>query len=434
MTRAGDQLDTLVPVFEAIRSGDACTRPDLGRLLGLGRTVVTQRVTQLRDAGLVEEGALGPSTGGRPSRELRFRADAGHLLVAEVGATRVSAAVTDLAGTLLDHREVAGDITRGPEFGLDRVTSLFTAALADRPAGAPPVWGIGVGIPGPVEFATGRPVAPPIMPGWDGHPIRDHLAAAFDAPVWVDNEVNLMALGELRAGAARGERDMIFLKVGTGIGAGLVSGGRLHRGAQGCAGDVGHIAVVDDEAVVCRCGNVGCLEALAGGAALARDALAAATSGRSPFLARLLESRLLEVQRPASGTTEGRLDARDVAAGAQHGDPVCVELLTRSGRLVGRMLATLVNFYNPSLVAVGGGVARSGDMLLAAVRQVVYGRSLPLATRSLRIVASPMGSRASLVGAASMVVDELFSRPLLAEWMDRGSPVGWPELAAAGGA
>lgn len=190
--------------------------------------------------------------------------------------------------------------------------------------------------------------------------------------------------------------------------------------------------IADDGAVVCRCGNVGCLEALAGGAALARDALAAATSARSPFLAQLLRAG-----RPAGEGTNGAggpLDARDVADGAQHGDPVCVELLTRSGQLVGGMLATLVNFYNPSLVVVGGGVARSGDLLHAAVRQVVHRRSLPLATRSLRIVASPMGSRAGLVGAAAMVVDELFSPALLAQWMDRGSPVGHPELAAASGA
>ncbi len=382
MTRAGDQLDTLVPVFEAIRSGDACTRPDLGRLLGLGRTVVTQRVAQLVDAGLVEEGALGPSTGGRPSRELRLRADAGHLLVAEVGATRVSAAVTDLSGRLLDHREVAGDITRGPEYGLDRITALFAAGLADRPAGAPPVWGIGVGVPGPVEFATGRPVAPPIMPGWDGYSIRDHLAAAFDAPVWVDNEVNLMALGELRAGAARGERDMIFIKIGTGIGAGLVSGGRLHRGAQGCAGDVGHVAVVDDAAIVCRCGNVGCLEAVAGGAAMAQ--------------------KLTEAGLDAA-------DSRDVVAHVRAGRPQAMQLVRQAGRTLGGVLATSVNLLNPNVVVVGGDIATADEHLLAGVREVVYQRSLPLATRHLRIVRSRLDDRAGVVGAAVMVIEHVLS-------------------------
>ena len=254
---ANDQLDTLVSVLDMVRAGHARTRPELGRRSGLGRTVITQRVQQLIDCGLLEEGALGPSSGGRAPRELRFRADAGHLLVAEIGATTLKVAVTDLAGTLLEQQETAADITRGPEHSLHQVEQMFTAAVTAQPAEAPPIWGIGVSVPGPVEFATGRTIAPPIMPGWDGYPVRERLADAFDVPVWVDNDVNLMALGELRSGLAQGERDVVYIKIGTGIGAGLISGGRLHRGAQGCAGDVGHVAVVDNTSIVCRCGKPG---------------------------------------------------------------------------------------------------------------------------------------------------------------------------------
>jgi predicted NBD/HSP70 family sugar kinase len=233
----------------------------------------------------------------------------------------------------------------------------------------------------------------------------------------VDNEVNLMALGEFRAGAGRGVRDLVFIKIGSGIGAGLISGGQLHRGANGCAGDVGHIAVLDDETVVCRCGNTGCLEALAGGAALARDGLVAATSGRSRFLAQLISSG-------------APVDAKAIARAAEHGDPVSVDLLQRSGRRVGDMLATLVNFFNPSLILIGGGVAASGDQFLAAIRQSVYARSLPLATRDLRLSRSPLGDRAGLMGAGFMVADELFSHELLGAWLAYGSPAGHPELVA----
>jgi glucokinase-like ROK family protein len=420
-TVAVDQLDALVVVLDLVRTGAACTRPDMARRSGFGRTVVTQRVQQLLDSGLLEEGALAPSTGGRAPRELRFCADAGHLLVAEVGATSVEVAVTDLNGALLHRQHGDGDVTHGPDYGLGQVEAVFDAALTARPAGAPPIWGIGVSVPGPVEFATGQPVAPPIMPGWDRYPIRKRLAQRFRVPVWVDNDVNLMALGELRSGLARGEQDVLYIKIGTGIGAGLVSGGRLHRGAQGCAGDVGHVAVLDDPTIVCRCGNIGCLEALAGGAALAREATAAAGSGRSRVLAELAGAG-----RP--------LDARDVSTAAQHGDPFSVELLTRSGERMGAMLATLVNFYNPSLIIIGGGVAEAGDLLLAAIRQVVYRRSLPLATRNLRIVQSPLSSTAGLIGASAMVVDELFSRRLLGHWLGSGSPVGKPELATGAGA
>ncbi|MCW2719358.1 MAG: hypothetical protein QOG20_3528 [Pseudonocardiales bacterium] len=408
-----DQLDGLVTVLDLVRWGEARTRPELGRLSGLGRTVITQRVGQLIESGLVEEGSLGPSTGGRAPRQLRFRAEAGAVLVAELGATHISVGITDLAGKLLQHREQPWDIAAGPDSSLRQVEAAFDELRAMP--GNPDIWGIGIGVPGPVEMATGRPIAPPIMPGWDGYPVRDRLSAQYGVPVCVDNEVNAMALGEYRAGLGRGVPDLVYLKLGTGIGAGLISGGRPHRGAQGCAGDVGHVAVVDDDAIVCRCGNVGCLEALAGGAALARDATAAATAGRSPMLA----DRLAE---------QGKLEAKDVSRAAQHGDPVSVDLLSRSGRLVGTMLATLVNFYNPSLVIIGGGVAASGDMLLAAVRQAVYRRSLPLATRDLRIARSPLDDRAGLMGAGFMVVDELFSASRIGTWITAGTPVGRPEL------
>ncbi|MGH3950383.1 MAG: ROK family protein [Pseudonocardiaceae bacterium] len=415
---ASEQLDGLVTVLDLVRSGGARTRPELGRRSGLGRTVITQRVAQLIDCGLLEEGALGASTGGRAPRELQFRASAGHVLVAELGATSISVGLADLAGALLEQYEEPSNIARGPEETLGRVEELFEQLLTSRSPADPPVWGIGIGVPGPVEFATGRPIAPPIMPGWDGYPIRDRFAARYDVPVWVDNEVNLMALGELRGGLARGEHDLVYLKIGTGIGAGLISRGLLHRGDQGCAGDVGHVAVADDTTVVCRCGNTGCLEALAGGAALARDGATAAAEGRSRYLADLLKEK-------------DRIEARDVARAATHGDPVSVDLLTHSGRLVGEMLATLVNFYNPALVIIGGGVAAAGDLLLAAIRQTVYRRSLPLATRDLRIARSPLSDRAGLMGAAFMIIDELFSRERLGTWIDHGTPIGRSDLVHA---
>jgi glucokinase-like ROK family protein len=413
-----ERLDTLVTVLDLVRSGGTRTRPELVRRSGLGRTVVTQRVAQLMAVGLLEEGELGRSTGGRAPRELRFRSDAGHLLAAQLGATSVSVGLADLAGELVTQREEPNDIAVGPEETLRRVEDLFDQLLDARAPEDPPIWGVGMGLPGPVEFAAGRPIAPPIMPGWDGYPARDRLAARYDVPAWVDNEVNLMALGELRGGLGRGERDLVYVKIGTGIGAGLISAGQLHRGAQGAAGDVGHVAVVDRPAVVCRCGNVGCLEALAGGQALARDGAAAAADGRSPFLAGLLGG-------------DRQIEARDVAGAAAHGDPVSVELLTHSGQLVGQMLATLVNFYNPSLIVIGGGVAGAGDLLLAAIRRTVYSRSLPLATRELRIARSPLGDRAGLLGAAFVVIDELFSRDRLGLWIDGGSPAGRPDLATA---
>jgi glucokinase-like ROK family protein len=413
-----DHLDSLVSVLDLVRSGKARTRPGLQRVSGYGRAVVAQRVIQLIECGLIEEGRLGPSTGGRAPRELHLRSGAGHILVAALGATSISTGIADLGGNLLSHHEEPNDIAIGPERTLSRVEELFDKMLATRDGNQRDVWGVGIGVPGPVEFSAGRPVSPPIMPGWDCYPVGQRLSRRYQAATWVDNDVNLMALGELRAGLAQDETDIVYIKIGSGIGAGLISAGRLHRGAQGSAGDVGHVAVSDQESVICRCGNTGCLEAIAGGAAIARDAATAARDGHGTFLGDRLAERDI-------------LTARDVIEAADHGDAVAVELLNRSGNLVGRMLATLVNFYNPSLVIIGGGVASAGDMFLATIRQSVYRRSLPLATRDLRVVRSSNIETIGLLGAAFVVLDELFSRTHLGQWINEGTPAGRPELSDA---
>ncbi len=405
----GESLDALVSILDEIRQARSRSRAELVTRTGLSRGVVAQRVAELIELGLVVDDELGPSTGGRPPRQMSFRADAGHVLVADLGATSIDVAVTDLDGRILGHRDEPADIAAGPDACLQRVDELFaelTAATRDLPGR---LWGIGIGVPGPVEFRSGRPVSPPIMPGWDDYPVRERFVARYSAPVWVDNDVNVLALGEWRAGIAVGHDNVIVVKIGTGIGAGIISNGHIHRGAQGSAGDVGHIQVVDDTAIICRCGNVGCLEALAGGAAIGRDGETAALEGRSERLVAALDQH-------------GRVTAADVARAASFGDPVSVALLQSAGRRVGLMLASVVNLFNPSLVVVGGGVAQSGDQLLAAIRETVYRRSLPLATRELIIHRSSLGALAGVIGASSMVVEQLFSREALARLVSLGGP------------
>ncbi len=418
-------LQPLGAVLECVRLGHARSRAEVVHHTGLSRGVAAQRLADLMNAGLVVDAELSESTGGRPPRRLHFNGEAGSILVADIGATSIDAALTDLAGRILTSRREAADVADGPDTVLGRVDELFEELLGESLGhdGAGTLWGIGIGVPGPVEFATGRPVSPPIMPGWNGYPVRERFVERYSAPVWVDNDVNVMALGEWRAGAGRYHANMVFVKIGTGIGAGVIADGYLHRGARGSAGDVGHIQVTDDRSVLCRCGNVGCLEALAGGLALAREASSAAASGRSRYLAEMLAA-------------EGCLSAVDVADGATRGDVACQELIQRSGHLVGAMLASVVNFFNPSLIVVGGGVANAGDQLLAAVRETVYGRSLPLATRDLLILPSLLGDRTGSLGAAAMVADELFSATHLDATLTRhaGSVRANALLAIAGSA
>jgi glucokinase-like ROK family protein len=412
-----EALDALVVVLDEIRFGRSRSRSELVARTGLGRAIVARRVGELIERGLVTEGDVGPSTGGRPPRQLTFRADGGYILVADLGATSIDVAVTTLDGRILGHHDEPARIEAGPETALDRVDMLFDSLVRTTQGLPGRLWGIGIGVPGPVEFESGRPISPPIMPGWDGYAIRERFAARYGAPVWIDNDVNVLALGEWRSGVAAGHANVLVVKIGTGIGAGIISDGHLHRGAQGSAGDVGHIQVTDDPAIVCRCGNIGCLEALAGGAALGRAGQAAAEDGRSARLQTALDQR-------------GAVTAEDVARAASFGDPVAVALLGDAGRRVGSMLAGIVNFFNPSLIVIGGGVANSPDQLLAAIRETIYRRSLPLATRDLLVQRSSLGGLAGVIGASVMVGDQLFSRESLARWIDAGEPGGVTEVAS----
>lgn len=410
-----DSVDAIVAILDLVRGGRARSRSEIIERTGLSRSIVAQRVGELLELGLVSQ-STARSTGGRPPRHLEFRSEAGHLLVADIGATSIDVATADASGRILSRHSEEADVASGPDVVLGRVEALFDRLLAhDAPPGE--LWGLGIGVPGPVEFRTGHPTAPPIMPGWDGHPIRERFGTRYGVPVWVDNDVNIMALGEWHAGEARGHRHLIFVKVGTGIGSGIISNGLIHRGAQGSAGDIGHIQVLAGTEQVCRCGKPGCLESVAGGGAIGRDGELLARAGQSPRLAAVLEER-------------GAVSAEDVTMAANGGDPAAFELLQRSAQLVGQTLAALVNFFNPSIIVIGGGVAGAGDAYLATIRQSVYARSAPLATRDLAVRLSRLGQRAGVIGAASMVLDQLFSPQHLGSWIGQGAPAGL-EIEAA---
>lgn len=401
-----DEADSLARVIQTVRRRKETSRPEVTRITGFSRTLVSKYIDSTIELSLLEEGTLGVSTGGRAPRLLKFNAGAGAILIAELGASGMSIALSDLSGKLSEIIEIKVDIGLGPEKILLKIESAFEKIIAKSKK---KIWGIGIGLPGPVEFATGIPMSPPIMPGWDRYPVRQRLSDKFRVPVWVDNDVNLMALGEVAKSHEKRYKELIYVKIGSGIGAGILTHGRLHRGAQGCAGDIGHIAVAGNTDVVCRCGNVGCLEALAGGIAIARDALRAAENGESKYL----RDRL---------AVNKKVDATDVIAGAKNGDKWCVDAIHAAGQQVGRILATLVNFHNPSLIVFGGGISNAGDQLLASIRETVFKRSLPLATRDLEIRIGEDSDSTGLIGAAEMVIAELFSPSILKQWILGGIP------------
>jgi predicted NBD/HSP70 family sugar kinase len=368
-------------LLRLIRAEVAVTRADLARVTGLARSTVAQRVDALLAEGLVYEAGGSASTGGRPPTMLAFNRDAGVVLVADLGATHARVAVSDLAGTPLAERASDLDIALGPEHVLAWVAERFTELLKEIGRSPDDVRGIGIGVPGPVEFASGRPVNPPIMPGWDGFSIPDWFAGRYGAPVLVDNDVNIMARGEHRVHWPDTEH-LLLIKVGTGIGCGIVADGHIHRGARGAAGDIGHIRATNREDVVCRCGNLGCLEALAGGQALAQ--------------------RLADEGEDAS-------HSRDVVRLVHAGHPGAIRMVRDAGRALGEVLAGTVNFFNPAVIVIGGDIAEAHAELLAGVREGIFSRSLPLATRDLRIVPCRLGDRAGVTGAAIMAIEHVLA-------------------------
>lgn len=367
-------------ILSLIRSGRATTRRDIAVASGLARSTVSQRVDMLLARGLVVA-APSVSTGGRPPTALVFNADAGVVLAAALGATQSRLAVTDLASGVLAESGHDIAIAVGPEEFLPWLADRFDELLAQSGRARADVRAIGVGVPGPVEFATGTPVRPPIMPGWDGYPVSSWLERRFGVPALVDNDVNVIALGEYSQNWA--DQDHVaVVKVGTGIGLGLVADRRIFRGALGAAGDIGHIHVMRASDAVCSCGNTGCLEAVAGGRALAA------------------------VLRESGVHAEG---ARDIVALVANGHPEATRLVRDSGREIGAVLAAVVSLVNPSVVVVTGDLAEAGEHLLAGVREAIYRRSTALATHSLRIVRGIAGDRSGVVGASVLAIEHVLS-------------------------
>jgi predicted NBD/HSP70 family sugar kinase len=379
-------------VLRLIRDTEGMTRSDLARITGLARSTVTQRVDALLAHELVYEAGGSASTGGRPPTLLTFNHRAGVVLVADLGATHSRLAASDLAGTPLAEEAFNMEIAAGPERVLAVVDEHFTALLGRLGHAAEDVRGIGVGVPGPVAFSTGTPVKPPIMPGWNGFSIPQWFGARYSAPVLVDNDVNIMALGE-HWSDWRDTEHLMFIKVGTGIGCGIVAGRAIHRGAQGAAGDIGHIRLAGHADRICRCGNVGCLEAFAGGDALAR--------------------RLTEAGVKAA-------NSRDVLRLVRTDDAMAVRMVREAGRSLGEVLAGCVNFFNPGVIVIGGDIGQAPE-LLAGVREVTIQRSLPLATGDLSIVASRLGDRAGVVGAAIMVIEHMLAPDVIDRVIHAGS-------------
>lgn len=369
-------------ILELVRSGQVRTRRELQDLTGLSRSTLSLRMGQLTSAGYLRETGQVAGATGRPAKILSFDEERQLVCAIDLGATHAHLALMDAGGRVLSEAKSELKIDAGPDEVLRNVTKRLGELIARSGRSLDEVAGVGLGIPGPVRFATQRPNQPPLMPGWHDYPISERLGSALGVPVFIDNDANLMGLGETRERYPDAP-SVLFVKVGTGIGAGVILHGQPERGRAGGAGDIGHIRIVPaGEGRLCTCGATGCLATEASGGALARQ--------------------LTEAGKPVQ-------TAQDVVDLVLSGDQSSIELLRRAGRLLGDVLATSVSLLNPSVLVLGGVLPSAGNHLLDAVRETVYERTVPLATRELIITNSVLGADAAVQGARHLVIDQTFS-------------------------
>jgi glucokinase-like ROK family protein len=376
------------------RSAEGISRAEIAQLLRVSRSTASIIVDDLLTSGLVIERGAGVSRGGRRPIVLEINPAAGYVVGVDIGATHVLVIVADFFGKVLTESEASFAIADGPETCLPRVQEMAERAVREIGQRWSSVKAVGVGVPGPVDINKGIVSAPPIMPGWDGFPIRQYLAERWSKPTSLDNDADLGALGEWSFGAGQGESNLAYIKVGTGIGCGILIDGQIYHGVLGTAGEIGHVTISEDGSP-CTCGNYGCLEAMAGGRAIAQRAQMAVKAGQRTTLTDLLDHEVT---------------ARDVALAAAAGDVVSQQLLSDAGRHIGSALASLINLLNPGLVLIGGGVAEAGGFLLNPLRVSVNERSLRASLRAARIAVAALGRRSTALGAVSLALATTFQQ------------------------
>lgn len=370
-------------------SGTGMSRTELADQMGLTRAAVSLIVETLLESRVVLEAESRSAPSGRPPVVLEINPGRGLVGAIDMGATHVSIAVADYAGRIRQESEFPLDIKYGPEACLATADQNLRRMLEGQGLSMSDLSAVGIGVPGPVITEAGMVLAPPIMPGWDRYPIRASMEETWNLPVTLNNDAELGALGEWAYGAGRGERNIAYIKVGSGVGAGLILNQQIYGGTMGAAGEIGHLTI-DPNGPPCNCGNHGCLEAFSGGHAIAKQGQQLARSGRRTLLANL----------PIE-----KITAFEVAEAARRGDIHAQEILARAGTYIGIAIAGLINLFNPSVVIIGGGVAQVGDILTAPIRQAVRERAMRASEQSVRITTGMLGRRSVLIGATVQAVN-----------------------------
>jgi glucokinase-like ROK family protein len=392
-------------VLNCIREHGPIARVMIARRTGLSRTTVSSIVDTLLQEGLVREGSFSQSApeGGRRAILVHFNADVGYVVGIDVGRSHLTILITDLAANIIAQQSGPFDLERGPRICLPLLVAEVRVFVEASGIPWDRIIGIGLGIPGPLDVRLRELSGPPGMQSWDGVDVWQILQQEFAVPLCMDNDANMGALGESRYGAARGVANMAYVKIGTGIGGGLIINGQIYRGQAGSAGELGHITI-DENGPRCVCGNRGCLETLAGARAIVEDARRGTSLRRSAGPDGAEES----AQSPALAESSA-VDIADVIQAANAGDAASIAALEHAGERIGIALAGIINLFNPSTIVVDGGVARAGEILLAPLRRAAEACSLPAAWKGTRILPGELGTTAIALGAVSTVLEAAFS-------------------------
>ncbi|MEU3702880.1 ROK family transcriptional regulator [Streptomyces anulatus] len=380
-------------VVRAVRMAGSLTQAEIARSTGLSAATVSNIVRELKDGGTVE--VTPTSAGGRRARSVSLSGDAGIVIGVDFGHTHLRVAVGNLAHQVLAEESEPLDVDASSAEGFDRAEVLVKRLIAATGIGPDKVIGIGLGVPGPIDVESGTLGSTSILPGWTGINPSQELSGRLGVPVYVDNDANLGALGELVWGSGRGVKDLAYIKVASGVGAGLVIDGTIYRGPGGTAGEIGHITL-DESGPVCRCGNRGCLETF--------------TAARY----------VLPLLQPSHGPG---LTMERVVQLAREGDPGCRRVIGDVGRHIGSGVANLCNLLNPSRVVLGGSLAEAGELVLGPIRDSVSRYAIPSAARQLSVLPGALGGRAEVLGALALVLSEMGDSTLLEGTLPAATPV-----------
>ncbi|MBI9106870.1 MAG: ROK family protein [Spirochaetales bacterium] len=382
-------------IFNIIRNEGSINRTDLVANTGFAKSTVSLQINKLIETGIIQE--IKPKKSENTVRKLQIEIvpDAGYVIGVFLGIHRLSISLFNLRMETILEAVYDLESILNPEFINRLIIKKIDLLISEAKIQKKSLWGIGLGFPFPVDFHQGISEAPPNLPLWHQYPVQAIYENHFSCPVLLDNDVNVMALGEAYSGIAQDENDFIFVKVGNGIGCGLFMEGRVYRGAKGSAGDIGHIAL-DRETKLCHCGNIGCLETIAAAPSIAQKGLEVAMTGDSPILQKKLAKN-------------HKVTSKDVGEAAQMGDMFALRIIKESGKNLGSVLAKLVIFANPGMVVIGGGVTKSGTLYLSAIREEILRKATHIATIDLQIRYTDLQDKCGPIGSGRLIIEDIFS-------------------------